>query len=142
MPIEIDAIIAKMEWAAQRGVSTYSSNFAGTRIHISRVEAPNAPSVISPEVAANAQSEPASADDKGDIVFAPMAGICHVREESGSAPFVSVGDKIEVGQTLCMIEAMKVMSAVTATESGTVDSILVEDGASVDAGTALIKVRA
>ena len=143
MPIEIDAIIAKMEWAARRGLSEFSANAAGTRIQIRRDTgvAPTAAPFAHP-VMESSDPQNISTSDLSLSEIAPMAGICHLSSESGTEPFVAVGDVVELGQTICMIEAMKVMTSVTATKSGTIKAILVEDGASVDAGTALFEVQA
>lgn len=148
MPIEIDAIIAQMEWAAARGLSTFAVNVSGACIQIRRDASFVAPTTSRP-AGSFASSAPVAAPIKdsaaptidAQTIDAPMAGLCHLAGDSDSAVFVSVGDEIEVGQTICMIEAMKVMTAVTATKSGTVKAILVEDGASVDAGAALFEVQ-
>lgn len=143
MPIEIDAIIAQMEWAAARGLSTFAVNASGACIQIRRDASFVAPTTSRP-AGSLASSAPVAApikDSAAQTIDAPMAGLCHLAGDSDSAVFVSVGDAIEVGQTICMIEAMKVMTAVTATKSGTVKAILVEDGASVDAGAALFEVQ-
>ncbi|SEL08643.1 acetyl-CoA carboxylase biotin carboxyl carrier protein [Pacificibacter marinus] len=142
MLIEIDAIIAQMKWAAARGLSEFAVNTSGARIHIRRsgaLTASAASQTTHNHVPSSAETE-APTPNAAKTVDAPMAGICHLSGDSDSAPFVSVGDAIGVGQTICLIEAMKVMTSITATTAGTVKAILVEDGVSVDAGTALIEV--
>lgn len=143
MPIEIDAIIAQMEWAAARGLSEFAVNSSGARIQIRRRGSPTAhrASDTAQNPVPPALSTGGTARSAAQTIDAPMAGICHLAGDSGSAPFVSVGGAIEVGQTICMIEAMKVMTSVTATAAGTVKSILIEDGVSVDAGAALVEVQ-
>jgi len=141
MPIDIDTLIAKMEWAAQRGMSTVALKTSGTRINIRRLGVASSTPValsgepLSKELAASVQ------DDDANTVLAPMTGICYLKPESNETAFISVGDTVIEGQTICIIEAMKVMTSVPSIASGTVEAILVEDGASVDAGTALIMVR-
>lgn len=142
MPIEIDAIIAKMGWAAQRGLSDYATQSAGTRIHIRReATSPTLTSAASVQAFAAPTDDAGAPESNANTIDAPMAGICHLSAETGSAAFVSVGDTVQDGQTICMIEAMKVMTSITATTAGTVTEFLVEDGASVAAGAALITVQ-
>lgn len=139
MPIEIDAIIAQMEWTATRGLSKFVVNSSGARIQIRRSGTPTSDAVQKQEPPVASEDEVAGRSVQ--TVDTPMAGICHLSGDNDSAPFVSVGDKIDVGQTICMIEAMKVMTFITATATGTVKNILVDDGASVNAGAALVEVH-
>ena len=71
----------------------------------------------------------------------PMVGTTYLAAEPGAAPFVTVGSKISVGQTVLIIEAMKTMNHIPATKAGTVVEILVEDGQPVEFGEALIIVE-
>ena len=138
VPIEIDTIISKIEWAAARGLSDFAVTSSGARIRIKRGSTPTGAavqSVVAP-TSVDVTAQPSSAQ----TIDAPMAGICYLASDSDSAPFISVGDTVEVGQTICIIEAMKVMTSITATKAGTVKAILIEDGTSVSAGVALIEV--
>lgn len=134
MPTEIDSIIAKLEWAAENGLSDFAWEACGKRIRIQRDAVPSATSESEPQ-----QSDPDQKDT--NIINAPMAGICHFSAESGGAPFVAIDDAVQNGQTICLIEAMKVMSTVVATTDGIVEAIVVEDGDSVDAGDILVRMR-
>ena len=69
-----------------------------------------------------------------------MAGLCHLTPEPGQPPFVALGDLVAIGQTLCLIEAMKVMTAIPAPKAGTVSAIPVTAGASVPLGAPLIEI--
>jgi acetyl-CoA carboxylase biotin carboxyl carrier protein len=68
---------------------------------------------------------------------APMYGIVHLYPSPGAPPFVLVGDAVRAGQTLCLMEAMKVFSELRAEQDGTVRAVLVEAGQEVEAGQAL-----
>ena len=68
------------------------------------------------------------------VVTAPMVGTIYQAAEPGAAPFVKVGQQVEAGDQLCIIEVMKLMNAVTAESGGTVSEILVGDGEAVDFG--------
>ncbi|HEY4345823.1 MAG TPA: acetyl-CoA carboxylase biotin carboxyl carrier protein [Parvibaculum sp.] len=71
----------------------------------------------------------------------PMVGTTYLAAEPGAAPFVTVGSKVSVGQTVLIIEAMKTMNHIPATKAGTVTKILVEDGQPVEFGEPLIIVE-
>jgi acetyl-CoA carboxylase biotin carboxyl carrier protein len=74
-------------------------------------------------------------------INAPIFGVCHLTPSPGSPAFVSVGDTIAVGQTLCLIEAMKMFSKVEATRAGIVKAVLVDGGQEVDAGQPLFRIE-
>ena len=67
-----------------------------------------------------------------DSIKSPMVGTCYLSPEPGAKPFASVGDKISEGDTLLIIEAMKVMNPILSTKSGTVRQVLVSDGQPVE----------
>ena len=70
-----------------------------------------------------------------------MVGTAYLAAEPGAAPFVTVGSKVSVGQTVLIIEAMKTMNHIPATKAGTVVEILVEDGQPIEFGEPLIIVE-
>lgn len=72
--------------------------------------------------------ETVATENAQDNVTAPMLGTFYLRPEPTAEPFFKVGDQIEAGQTLCIIEAMKMMYEVKAETSGTLQEILVEEG--------------
>lgn len=84
-------------------------------------------------------ARPASQDD---AVRSPSFGVLHRTPSPDAPPFVTVGASIEAGQTLCLIEAMKVFTAITAPHAGVVEAILAESGEEVEAGQLLFRLRA
>jgi acetyl-CoA carboxylase biotin carboxyl carrier protein len=68
------------------------------------------------------------------VVKAPMVGTIYHAPEPGAAPFVALGQRVEAGTQLCIIEVMKLMNAVVAESAGTVSEILVGDGEAVGFG--------
>ncbi|WP_210668454.1 acetyl-CoA carboxylase biotin carboxyl carrier protein [Pseudomonas protegens] len=78
---------------------------------------------------------------KGYTVKSSLVGIFYRSPAPDKAPFVSVGDQVTEGQTLGIVEAMKMLNPLEADREGTVVSILVEDGASVDQGTPLFVIE-
>ncbi|WBL82150.1 acetyl-CoA carboxylase biotin carboxyl carrier protein [Bradyrhizobium xenonodulans] len=74
-------------------------------------------------------------------VTSPMVGTAYWAPEPGAKPFIEVGSKVSVGQTLLIIEAMKTMNQIPSTRAGTVTQILVEDGQPVEYGEPLVIIE-
>ena len=78
-------------------------------------------------------------EDSGEVVSSPMVGTFYRSSSPGTDPFVDEGDKVEEGQVLCIIEAMKVMNEVKSDRAGTIEKFLVEDGAAVEFNQPLVR---
>lgn len=87
-----------------------------------------------------AQAPAAVPEPKGTEVTAPMVGVFYAAPAPGDEPFVHVGSKVKAGETLCIIEAMKVLNEVTAEADGEVLEICVADGDLVEFGSCLMRV--
>jgi acetyl-CoA carboxylase biotin carboxyl carrier protein len=87
-----------------------------------------------------AQEEVAAAAHPG-AVKSPMVGTVYLSGEPGAAPFVSVGQQVSAGETLVIVEAMKVMNPITAPKAGTVRQILVMDAQPVEYDQPLVIVE-
>ncbi len=87
-------------------------------------------------------AEPASvaSEPQGTEVTAPMVGVFYAAPAPGDEPFVRVGSKVRAGETLCIIEAMKVLNEVTAEADGEVLEICVADGDLVEFGSCLMRI--
>ena len=86
---------------------------------------------------AAAPASPAAAPDKSKIIDSPIVGTFYRSATPGSEAFVKVGSKVEADQTVCIIEAMKVMNEIKAEKSGVIKEILVENGEPVEFGQPL-----
>ena len=86
-----------------------------------------------------ADAAPAEADTAG-AMKSPMVGTVYLAPEPGASDFVKVGDSVKEGQTLLIVEAMKVMNPITADKAGTVKSILVENAQPVEFDQPLIVI--
>jgi acetyl-CoA carboxylase biotin carboxyl carrier protein len=75
------------------------------------------------------------------VVPSPMVGTAYWASEPGAKPFIEVGTKVTIGQTLLIIEAMKTMNQIPSTRAGTVTQILVEDGQPVEFGEPLVIIE-
>lgn len=83
---------------------------------------------------------PTEPPTSGHRVTSPMVGTFYRASSPGAAAFVSVGDSVAEGQTLCVIEAMKLMNEIPADKAGVVKEILVENGKAVEFGQALFVI--
>ena len=101
-----------------------------------------APAVVHAAAPASqaAPSDNAEAGHPGSVV-APMVGTVFLAPEPGAAPFVKVGDNISEGDTLLIIEAMKVMNPIRAPRGGTVIRVLVENGGPVEYGQVMLVIE-
>lgn len=102
--------------------------------------APAAPAAAAAPVAAPAAVAAAPAAPTGHIVKSPMVGTFYRSSAPGSAPFVEVGATVKEGDTLCIIEAMKLLNEIDADKSGTITQILVENGQPVEFGQPLFVI--
>lgn len=91
--------------------------------------------VAAAPAAAEAPAAPVRA--KGDEVKSPMVGTVYLQPQPGADPFVKVGDTVQAGQTLFIVEAMKTMNPIPAPKSGKIVEILVEDAQPVEFGEPL-----
>ncbi len=101
---------------------------------------PAAPAPVSATPAPAPAAEPAPADDHANALKSPMVGTVYLAPEPGAANFVKPGDSVKEGDTLVIVEAMKVMNPITAEKSGTVRSILVENAQPVEFDQPLVVI--
>ena len=100
-----------------------------------------------PQTAPSAEPEPETASEapapaaEGDVVESPLVGVAYLAAGPDKPPFVSVGDQVKKGQTLMIIEAMKVMNEVPAPKDGLVTEILVQNEEMVEFGKGLVRIK-
>ena len=120
---------------------------AGLRVRVARNISIAASMPANYQPAALAPAAGAAAADIADVakhpgvVPSPMVGTAYCASEPGAKPFIEVGTKVSVGQTLLIIEAMKTMNQIPSTRAGTVTQILVEDGQPVEFGEPLVIIE-
>jgi len=83
----------------------------------------------------------AAAEPTGHIVKSPMVGTFYRSSSPGAKPFVELGDTIKEGETICIVEAMKILNEIEADKSGTVTQILVDNGQAVEYGQPLYVIE-
>jgi acetyl-CoA carboxylase biotin carboxyl carrier protein len=98
------------------------------------------PATTAPAAAAPAAA-PAVETPAGHAVASPMVGTFYRSSAPGSAPFVDIGSQVKVGDTLCIIEAMKMMNEIESDKAGVVKAILKENGQPVEYGEALFIIE-
>jgi len=103
--------------------------------------APRAAAPPSPVLAAEAPAPPAEPAENGTLVKSPIVGTFYRAADPNSPPFVSVGDRVKVGQVLCIIEAMKLMNEIEAEVAGEIARVHPENGQPVQYGDPLFTVR-
>ncbi|WP_312220640.1 acetyl-CoA carboxylase biotin carboxyl carrier protein [Streptococcus parasuis] len=143
----------------QSSLREFSYSNAGETLHFSKnqqaiaapspkLEAPLAPvAPASPAVPAAETSEPAPAEAsicpvaEGAVVESPLVGVAYLSPSPDKPAFVAVGDTVKKGQTLMIIEAMKVMNEVPADRDGVVTEILVANQDVVEYGQGLVRIK-
>ena len=101
-----------------------------------------APVAAQAPVAAAAPAAPAAeAAPAGHVVKSPMVGTFYRQASPGAASFVEVGSQVKVGDTVCIIEAMKILNEIEADKAGTVKQILGENGQAVEYGQPLFVIE-
>ncbi len=127
-PTEIEIERAGLRVRVARNISIAASLPASPQPAIS------APAVAAPVAVADVAKHPGA-------VPSPMVGTAYWASEPGAKPFVEVGSRVSVGQTLLIIEAMKTMNQIPSPRAGTVTQILVEDGQPVEFGEPLVIIE-
>jgi acetyl-CoA carboxylase biotin carboxyl carrier protein len=89
---------------------------------------------------ATAAAPPSLVEPEGHQVRSPMVGTFYRAASPGAKPFVEVGDAVQVGDTLCIIEAMKLMNEIESDKAGVVKQVLVENGQPVEFGQPLVVI--
>lgn len=127
--IEVEDGDRKIKVARQQAPVAATAHVAAAPIAVAAPAA--APAAVAPT--------PAPAED-ANAVKSPMVGTVYLAPEPGAAPFISVGQSVKAGDTLVIIEAMKVMNTITAPNSGTVKAILVDNAQPVEYDQPLVVV--
>ncbi|MGB3446784.1 MAG: acetyl-CoA carboxylase biotin carboxyl carrier protein [Xanthobacteraceae bacterium] len=119
---------------------------SGLRVRVARNVsiAAAVPTIAQPVGSAAIAAAPAAGSDVSKhpgVVPSPMVGTAYWASEPGAKPFIDIGSKVKVGDTLMIIEAMKTMNQIPSPKAGTVTQILVEDGQPVEFGEPLVIIE-
>jgi len=142
--MDIRKVKKLIELLEESGVSEIEIKEGEESVRISRamtavaapmpVAAPVAPmpAPSAPVAQAQAAAPAAAPEISGHSVKSPMVGTMYLAPSPGASNFVNVGDKVNVGDTLCIIEAMKMMNQIDADKAGTIKAVLIGDGEPVE----------
>jgi acetyl-CoA carboxylase biotin carboxyl carrier protein len=130
--------VAEME--VQRGENRLRLRRAPTTQEL-QVPAAAPPPAHAPAPPAAPAAKASTADANHTLVKSPIVGTYYDAPSPGAAPFVKIGDTVEPGQVLCIIESMKLMNEIEAEMAGTLVHKLVENGRPVEYGEALFAIR-
>lgn len=147
-PIDARLVRKLADILTETGLSEIEIEHSGLKIRVAKtltaaVHHVAAPVAAAPPVAPPASSNPGPAAEaalapaRGDSVKSPMVGTVYLQPNPESDPFVKVGDTVQAGQTLFIVEAMKTMNPIPAPKAGKVVQILVEDAQPVEFGEPL-----
>jgi acetyl-CoA carboxylase biotin carboxyl carrier protein len=150
--MDIRKVKKLIELLEESGISEIEISEGEESVRISRYPKPGtvatsaAPAAAPPPSApaapaAAAPAEPAAPPVRGQQVTAPMVGTFYSGPAPGSKPFVEIGTEVKPGDTLCVIEAMKMMNQIESEFAGRVVSILVENGSPVEFGQPLFIIE-
>ena len=137
MQVDTDLVRELAAMLDETGLSEIEVEDGNRKIRVSRAmtvaAAPvAAPAAAIPSAAAPVADAPTTSAPPANALKSPMVGTAYLTPDPEAPPFVTVGQQVSVGETLLIIEAMKVMNPITATASGTVKEIFVESGQPVE----------
>jgi len=146
---KFEEICQLIELVGSSGVAVVEIEHAGSRVRVEgRLQTAAAPQIPAPaEAAATADTPPApseaaaAADEDVHAVKSPIVGTFYRAPNPDADPYVKVGDFVEQGQTLCIVEAMKLMNEIESDISGTIVKVLPENAQPVEYGEQLFAVR-
>lgn len=150
--MEIENLIRLIETVSASELTGLKYEEDGVKLHLTKkkgqvqvVAAPEISTGMEGAVAAIAAEAPVIAADSapsgGKLVESPLVGTFYAAPAEDAAPFVAVGDTVKKGQTLAIVEAMKLMNEIEGEFDGIVEEILVENGQAVEYGQPLFRIK-
>ena len=132
--MELQELYALMDRFAASGLTALEWERGDEKVALRREGTVSpVPSAVSPA--------PAPAAEEGEAVTAPLVGVFYAAPAPGEPPYVTPGTLVQRGDTLCLIEAMKMMSEVPAPADCVVEEVLAQDGEAVGMGAPLFRIR-
>ena len=138
--MDLSKVKKLMELMEDSSLVEFSLKEGEDKIVLKKATAADAVVVQTPAV--SSQEAPVAEEEAEDelYVLSPMVGTFYSAPSPDAPSFVNVGDKVEVGQTLCIVEAMKLMNEIESDFAGTVTEICVKDGDAVEYGQTLMRI--
>jgi acetyl-CoA carboxylase biotin carboxyl carrier protein len=147
MSFDLDQLSALFDLLASKDIAEFEHEEGGVRVRVARATPPVVTAAVAahpPALSGSAQVADASADAPGGDhadVTSPFVGSFYRSPSPDSPPFVEVGSVVRPGQTLCIIEAMKLMNEIESEFAGTVTEIFAQNGKSVEYGQKLFRIK-
>ncbi|CAA9890332.1 acetyl CoA carboxylase, BCCP subunit [Candidatus Methylobacter favarea] len=142
--MDIRKIKKLIEIIEESGIAELEIKEGEEAIHIIRYSAAPAPAVYAPAAVTGNQAPAVVPEEEkiiGHIVKSPMVGTFYRSASPGAKVFTDIGQSVQVGDTLCIIEAMKILNQIEADKSGTITAILVENAEPVEYGQSLFIIE-
>ena len=136
--MELQELYGLMDRFAASGLTALEWEREGERVALRREAVVSAVSAVVPPSTPDAPEE---AKEQGETVTAPLVGVFYAAPAPEEPPYVTAGAQVKQGDTLCLIEAMKMMSEVPAPADCVVEEVLVTDGEAVGVGSPLFRIR-
>ncbi len=137
--MELQELYSLMDRFAASGLTALEWEYEGERIKLRREQ--TVVSAAAGPVSVPVFAAPAEEPERGEAVTAPLVGVFYAAPSPEEPPYVTAGTQVKKGDTLCLIEAMKMMSEVPAPADCVVEEVLVKDGEAVGVGAPLFRIR-
>lgn len=140
--MELESIYALMERFERSSITGLELEQNGTRLKLEKaVAVAAAPVAAAPVAVAAAPAPQQTPQEEGEYIKAPLVGTFYTAAGPDAAPFVQAGDKVQKGQTVCILEAMKAMSEIPAPMDCVIEEVLLENGSLAAFDAPLFRVR-
>lgn len=136
--MELQELYSLMDRFAASGLTALEWEREGERVALRREGTVSQLPAAAP---AAAPVSPVQAEEQGEVVAAPLVGVFYAAPAPEEPPYVTAGAQVKKGDTLCLIEAMKMMSEVPAPANCVVEEVLARDGEAVGVGAPLFRIR-
>lgn len=143
----VEEMIRLIQAVSASGLTGFKYEEGGVRLHLTKkqgqmqVQAAEMPVQAVSDSPSETPSEAPAAGTGGDVVYSPLVGTFYAAPAEDAEPFVSVGDRVKKGQTLAIIEAMKLMNEIESEYDGVVTEIYAANGQTVEYGQALFRIE-
>ena len=139
--MDMQQIFALMDRFSASPLTGLEVELEGAKIRLEKGGAPAVPAAVAAPAMPAVTPVPAPAAGEDSFIKAPLVGTFYAAPAPGEAPFVSVGDRVKKGQTVCVLEAMKMMSEVPAPCDCVIEEVLAQDGELAGFDAPLFRIR-
>ena len=145
--MEFENLLKLVRAVSDSSLSSFKYEEDGVKISLQADRAPKVNTVVSAEqvvqtvsTAVNIDETPADVKQEGQIVSSPLVGTFYAAPAEDAEPFAAIGDVVKKGQTLAIVEAMKLMNEIESETDGTIAEVLVKNGEAVEYGQPLFRI--